>query len=149
MQTCHNRSISVAPGFLIQLAAGILLLPAYWVVAWAVAALFHELCHYIALKLCGVHVFSLRIGLSGAIIETEAMLPKQELISSLAGPVGGILLISLLHICPEIAICALLQSLFNLLPIYPFDGGRALSSLISCIRFRKSQEKLLANKQNK
>ncbi len=147
MQTSHSNTVSVTPGFLIQLATAILLLPINWVAAWLFAAVFHESCHYIVLRLYNVRVFSMRIGFSGAIIETEPMQPKQELLTALAGPFGGLVLLLLIRIFPRIAICALLQSLFNLLPIYPFDGGRALRASISWLRAKTLSEKPLANKQ--
>lgn len=147
MQTSHGNTMSVTPGFLIQLATAVLLLPFDWIVAWLFAAAFHEFCHYITLRSCGVRVYSIQIGFSGAIIETDAMLPKQELLAALAGPFGGFLLLLLLRIFPRIAICALLQSLFNLIPLHPFDGGRALRALFSCLRAKALPEKPLANKQ--
>jgi membrane-associated protease RseP (regulator of RpoE activity) len=134
MQTLRVNTVTITPGFLIQLAAAILLLPVNWVIGWLLAAAFHEFCHYIALCYNGVRVFSIKIGFSGAIIETEHMQPKQELFSALAGPLGGFLLLIFLQIFPRIAICAFIQSLFNLLPIYPFDGGRAIRAMIACFR---------------
>ena len=142
MQTYRTNPL-ISPGFFIKLATAILLLPAHWVCAWFFAAAFHELCHYVALRFCGVQILAMRIGFSGAIIETEPMHPKNELISSLAGPFGGLLLLLLLRVSPRIAICALLLSLFNLLPFYPFDGGRAFFSLISCFRLYKQQKNSL------
>lgn len=135
MQPSHSSHISIESGFFIQLAIALMLLPANWVVAWFFAAAVHELCHYLALCLCDVRVYAMRISLSGASIETEPMRLKHELISSLAGPFGGICLISLVHIYPEAAISALMQSVFNLLPIYPFDGWRALTALL-CYFFK-------------
>lgn len=123
--------LTIEPGFFIQLAIAVLLLPLNWVGGWLFAAAFHELCHYVALRLFNVRVYTMRISFTGAIIETEPMQVKHELISSLAGPLGGICLLTLLRIFPPIAISALLQSTFNLLPVYPFDGGRALIALFS------------------
>ena len=67
----------------------------------------------------------------GAEIETEAMSSFQELIAALAGPVGGLCLLVLSHWIPHIAICGLFQSAYNLLPVYPLDGGRALRCFIT------------------
>lgn len=138
MQTFRNNTVTVTPGFLINLAAAVLLLPANWVAAWLLAAAFHELCHYIALRLCGVNVFAMRIGFSGAAIEAESMKPEHELIAALAGPFGGLLLLLLLRIMPSVAVSALIQSVFNLLPVYPLDGGRAIRALVACLHTKNS-----------
>jgi len=137
MRTFRSNYITITPGFFIYLATAILLLPLKWVCAWFVASAFHEFFHYFALRLCGVRIFTIRISSSGAIMETEAMHTSPEILCALAGPLGGLLLLVLLRIFPAIAICAFVQSVFNLLPIYPFDGGRALRAIIR-VRRRKT-----------
>ena len=54
-----------------------------------------------------------------------------ELLCALAGPFGSLLLALLLRHVPELAICGLIQGVYNLLPLYPLDGGRALRCLFS------------------
>ena len=54
------------------------------------------------------------------------MKPSYELVCALAGPAGGLLLLLLLRWMPVIALTGAVQSMYNLLPIYPTDGGRAL-----------------------
>lgn len=134
MQKFRSDLLTITPGFFIYFAAAVLLLPLKWVCAWFIASVIHELCHYFALRLCGVQVFSVRISCSGAIMETESMHPRQEILCALAGPLGGLLLLIILRIFPAIAICAFVQSVFNLLPVYPFDGGRALRAIIRVCR---------------
>ena len=111
---------------LILLALTVLILPLQWIFAVILAAAFHEFCHYLAVKACGGQIHRFCIGLSGARMEVSGLREKQELVCALAGPIGGLLLLILTRWLPRTAICAGFQSLFNLLPIYPLDGGRAL-----------------------
>ena len=50
----------------------------------------------------------------------------EECLCALAGPVGGFLLLSMCRIYPELAVWGMFQSIYNLLPVYPLDGGRAV-----------------------
>ena len=119
-----------------------------WLFSWIIAVTIHELSHYLILKLCRVQIYAISITSSGAIIETEPMPVYKEIISALAGPLGGLCVLSLARYFPVVAICAFFQSIFNLLPIYPLDGGRALHCCflkmlgeergsVSFIRFQK------------
>ena len=133
MQTFTSRRLHIQPEFYILIAASLLILPFRWVLAWFVASAIHELCHYITLRACDVNIYSVTLGISGAVIETEAISPRHEFLSAVAGPLGGLFLLLLRTHIPHVAICALVQSMFNLLPIYPLDGGRAcLSSCRKC-----------------
>ena len=58
---------------------------------------------------------------------------KALFFSALAGPAGGLLLMLLLRVAPRVALCSLLQSAYNLLPVGALDGGRALSSVLRAI----------------
>ena len=115
------------------LAAMLLLtLPLQWVAAACLAAVFHELCHIGAIYLTGGQVYRLQIGMGGARIQTDFSCPGQELICALAGPAGSLLLLLLYRKCPRLALCGAVQGFFNLIPVYPMDGGRALSCILGC-----------------
>lgn len=111
---------------LLMLALMILVLPMQWVLAAVLAAMFHELCHYGAARLCGGNVARLRVGTFGAQMEVWELTNLGELVCALAGPLGSLSLLLLAHWLPRTAVCAGFQGLYNLLPVYPFDGGRAL-----------------------
>lgn len=109
-----------------MLALMLLMLPLQWLLAAAVAAMYHELCHILSIRLCRGNIHSFSFSTDGAKLDIADLSPAQELICSLAGPIGGLSLLFLSKWIPRIAVCAAFQSLYNLLPIYPLDGGRAL-----------------------
>ncbi len=115
---------AVTGGLLVYLALTLLIAPLKWVIAMILAAAFHEVCHYGAIRLCGGEVVRFRIGIGGAEMEVRRLTAGRELLCALAGPLGGFLLLLLARWFPRTALCAAFQSLFNLLPIYPLDGGR-------------------------
>ena len=51
----------------------------------------------------------------------------------MAGPAGGFMLLLLKRAFPALAICGFLQSAFNLIPVYPLDGGSVLYALFTLI----------------
>lgn len=104
----------------------LLTLPLRWLLAAVIAAVIHELCHMLAVRLLGGTIMGVTIGPGGAVMETTPFSRGKELVCALAGPVGSLLLLSLCRWIPRIALCAGVQALYNLLPVYPLDGGRVL-----------------------
>ncbi len=125
--------IEVKPELYIGIALGLLFVPVHWVGAWLLAAMIHELFHYVAIRLCRVPIFKLQIGVGGIRMHTGAMHVWQELLCALAGPVSGFLLIFAAKHYPALAICGCVQSVYNLLPLFPMDGGRALKSALQLV----------------
>lgn len=115
------------------LALTLLILPLQWIVAMVLAAAVHELCHYGVARLLGGSVDRFRLGLWGAKMEIRGLTAGKELVCALAGPIGGLLLLPFARIIPRTALCAAAQSLYNLLPLYPLDGGRALRCLLQIL----------------
>ena len=122
--------IKVTAGFCILWAFLLLVLPLHLLLAAMGAALFHELCHGLAIYATGGKITRLTVGAGGMVMETTPMPPGREALCALAGPVGSFLLACLSLWMPLAAICALVQGCFNILPLYPLDGGRALRCLL-------------------
>lgn len=118
--------LRIDPAACLWWAVLLLVLPLKWLLAAAAAAAVHEMGHYLAVRLLGGRVLGITLGPGGAALETSPMEPDRELVCSIAGPVSGALTVFLIRRFPLAALCAMVQSLFNLLPIYPLDGGRVL-----------------------
>jgi len=123
-------SFKIDPRLCIMTCVLIFLVPLTWLLAWGAAVCFHELCHWIAVKLYGGNIPGISIGLGGANMECINLSDKAYLVSVLAGPAGGLALVLLGRWLPRLAICSWLLSVYNLLPILPLDGGQALRILI-------------------
>ena len=63
-------------------------------------------------------------------METASMSPVREAICALAGPLGSFSLLLISEYFPEAAVCGLIQGAYNLIPIFPLDGGRVVRFLL-------------------
>ena len=87
----------------------------------------HEAGHLIALRALGGRICTVRLGFFDARIVSSLLGYRQEIFCALAGP--GMSVLVCLALRKAYATCAaisLLLGLFNAMPVYPLDGGRAL-----------------------
>ncbi len=129
------REVRVSPGFC--LLTGWFAAVNGWQLLAAVlgAAAIHEGGHWLALRLLGAKILGLRIGVLGAVLETDSRSLSYggELIAVLAGP-GANLAAALVLTALDRELLAgahLVLGAFNLLPVRPLDGGRALYLAVS------------------
>ena len=140
MRTCRQPDIS--PGIFFGLAAAMLLLPLRWLLALIFAALVHEACHVLAVRLCGGQIGHIRFGAGGAVIQAFSLSPGKALFCTLAGPLGSLLLLPLARWFPRLAICAAVQSIYNLLPVQGLDGSHAFRYLAAVFLPPRAAESL-------
>lgn len=126
----RSPEIRVQTSALLGLALMLMLVELRWVGAFLLSAAIHELCHILALLMLGCPIQEISVGLTGAKLHIGTLSRKQALVTSLSGPVGGLLLTMTGKWFPRLAVCAFFHSVINLIPLYPLDGGRALRSLL-------------------
>jgi len=122
--------IHIAENTYIYLVIVLFLVPFPWLFAWLTAVCIHEFCHWLSVRLFGGSVYSLTIGITGANMICQPLTNRKLLISVLSGPIGGFLLVLTAKWFPRLALCSWILSVYNLLPLLPLDGGRALQILM-------------------
>ena len=125
--------VRVDGGAWIVLGIGVLILPLRFLLGVLLAATVHELGHLAAMYFLRVTVEGIVIHPFGARIQAGPMEPGTEILCALAGPLAGALTIFAWKWFPELALAGLVQTIFNLIPIYPLDGGRVARNI--CCKF--------------
>ena len=120
-------------------ALAILMVPLNWLAAFLLAAGIHELGHICAVYSLGGKINNIKISISGAIIETGLMPVWKNLLSSAAGPAASLLLVLFISRFPRVAVCGLCHGFYNLLPVYPLDGGRILNEIYKLLHIQSRE----------
>jgi len=65
------------------------------------------------------------------------------LFCQLAGPLCGLLLVFLGRWVPRVAVCAFMQSMYNLLPLTPLDGGKIMQILFRQLISKDHEDRII------
>lgn len=138
MSPRRERRLQVSGGFLL-VTAWFGLANGWWLLGTVLgAAAIHEMGHCLVLRCLGGTWGRLRLGVLGAVLEVDGKRLSYggELLCVLAGPGANLLCALLLAVLKQerwtavmganLVLCA-----FNLLPLRPLDGGRALHLTVS------------------
>lgn len=118
---------------------------------YVITVTLHEYGHYFVARHYGYKIDSLIYSLSGAGITTkEEFANKDEIKIAIAGPLVNIFLmliiVCLWWIFPlsylytyDFLVCNIVVMFFNMLPIYPLDGGRILMAWVTRKTFNKDR----------
>ena len=111
---------------------------------YTMSAVLHEFGHFIVAKRCGYKMVQLRLMPYGAELsgELDQFIYNDEIKIAVAGPltslVVAVLMVSLWWVIPssyvytyDFCISNLVCAIFNILPIYPLDGGRVFVAMLS------------------
>ena len=129
----HPVEWRIKPEFYIFVAIMLLLLPLRWFAAALAAGFVHEIGHLLALIIFRIPVHRITLAAGGAKIYAGETSPLRSVVCAAAGPFAGAVLFLAFPVVPELAVCALLQTVYNLLPLPELDGGRALLGLLQHI----------------
>lgn len=110
---------------------------------YIVAVVLHEYGHMLVAKFLGYNCYGITFDLYGAEVHSNNNFKrKDDIVISLAGPIVNVLLI-MLTVClwwlfpstynftHSFLTCNIFVMLFNLLPIYPLDGGRIIIAILN------------------
>lgn len=141
--SCPERGVQVSWGFFASVLLAAAISPAEIVVSVLLAAAIHECGHLLALRAFSVPIDGFRLTALGAVLYArgaQRLSYRRELLAVLAGPAINLLcgavtaalslrfgwFDGLVFAGAHIILCA-----YNLLPIPPLDGGRALTLIVS------------------
>lgn len=135
--------IEIFPSFVLLVCLLIFLDAGATALLFLLSAALHEGGHLFAMRLCGVPCHGVELRGTGAVIRTGAVSPGREALCTAAGPLVNLLLLFLtFRLFPAMALVNFLLLCWNLLPLYPLDGGRLLHLLFAALLGQTAADRL-------
>ena len=120
-----ERCLVIRPGFPVMLCLLVCVGGLRLVLPFLTAAALHEAGHLLALALLGIPIRQLELRAAGAVIRAELRGEVREAWAVLAGPAVNLLLAGgCFRLWPALSLCSAILFCYNLLPVWPLDGGR-------------------------
>lgn len=150
-----KKHFGIHYSFILLLLFGVLLGQIKLFLCYFLFLCLHELVHAFFAKKCGYKLGKIKLSASGAILEAEQdeFSFKDEILISISAPIFnllvGLLFIAFWWIRPEsynftldLVVLNLTIFAYNILPIFPLDGGRVLLAYLSRNMQRKDAVKI-------
>lgn len=126
-----DKRITVSPAFVALICLLICLDTGGWTLPFLLDCGLHEAGHLLAMRCFGLCPKRICIGAGGAVICTHFPTKHAECVIAMAGPTVNALLFGVFwRIWPQLSLVSALLLCYNLLPVYPLDGGRILRCLL-------------------
>lgn len=156
MKSAKRMKFSIHPLFIAVGVFAFFMGSGVFFLLYTLSVFLHELGHMIVAERLGYKMREIKLLPYGAILngESDEFLSADEITIALAGPLTNFLMcaicVMLWWISPSIyiftidfCIASLVAGVFNLLPIFPLDGGRVLLGILSANRERKSAVRIV------
>lgn len=124
---------SISAGALIVFSLLLLMIPLRWLAAFVCASVVHEVFHGVVIFLFGGSIRHVHVGATGTVMYTDVAGGIQEILCAAAGPIASFSLVLLADRFPRLAVCGFVHGLYNMLPLFPLDGGRILKNILYVI----------------
>lgn len=126
-----QRRVTVSLPFVLYLCTLTYFDPYGIAMPFLLAAALHELGHCAVLLAFRIPIYSLRIGVLGARLSAGYSSRRAEILVTAGGPAVNLICVPLfMAVWPTFSLCSLFLLMYNLLPIYPLDGGALLRLLL-------------------
>ncbi len=132
-----KKRFSISPGAILLIAAAYFSAGIKPVLAVLISVIMHELGHAAAIRLLGGRVVSVRFDSSGLCMDGSGMDSRARELAVLAsGPAAGLVFAAVCSCYPEnkfavmLTAIGLVMTAYNLLPVYPLDGGRMVYTVL-------------------
>lgn len=138
------RKIDISPAFVAFICAYYYFDPLETFVPFFLSIFLHEVGHLIALCALRIRIRRISFRMSGALIETVPLSYTQELFVSVSGPTVNFILLCLCRRShPLMAFLNFCLMVYNLLPLYPLDGGRVIYSILHILLPQRIADSLM------